>query len=122
MFFNHFIQPSFLPTAKLKSLLCVLGRGGEGEGSTPPIKMVPSRCGLPPYDDFKISLQPICSSKSHMTIMIRHHKNFPPTASSFRLFTRLFTAPRLTLDYYRGAASLITAFDTYLTSRSLGVG
>ena len=27
--------------------------------------MVPTLCGLPPYDDFKIFPQPICSSKPH---------------------------------------------------------
>ena len=43
LFFNHFIQPSPPPIAKLKSLFtsCL-------EGSTSPIKMVPSLCCLPP--------------------------------------------------------------------------
>ena len=59
LFFDHFIQPSLPPTAKWKSLFAVL------RVSSPHEKCSQFFVDSPPYDDFKISPQPICFSKSH---------------------------------------------------------
>ena len=56
-FFNHFIQPSPLRLAKLKSLNCVL------RGQLPPQKLTYPIVACLPFDNFKIP-QPMCSSQS----------------------------------------------------------
>ena len=92
--------------------------------------MVPSLIGLPLllYDNFKISPQPICSSKSYkynkydqMTYRVSPYCCIPQE----NLISRLFTILQLTLHHYPGAASLINhcvwyLFDLKITS-SLGL-
>ena len=71
------------------------------KGSTSQIKNSPNQSFVasPPYDDFKISPQPICSSKSH------NNDNYDKTTYKVHPFckffqanlsTKLFTIPRLT--------------------------
>ena len=80
-------------------------------------------CSL--YDDFKISLQPICSSKSHKcdkydktTYKISPYCQFPqPDHQAIHCPVTNFG------PLVRGSVTnpiLITAFDAYLTPRSLG--
>ena len=81
--------------------------------------MVPYLRGLPlsQSDDFKIFPHPVCSSKSHKynnydkaTYMVSPYCYFPQE----NLLTRLFTAPQLTLDYFRRAASLTRYYSLHL--------
>ena len=89
--------------------------------------MNPSLCGSPPpYDDFKISPQPICFPGSiNMETMIRQHTKFPlllvlpgkPDHQAVHCPTANFG------QLSRGSVTklmLITAFDAYLTPRSQG--
>ena len=55
-FFYHFMQPSPPPIVKLKYLNDVMR--GQHKNGPMPLK-------LAPYDNFKISPQPTCSSKSY---------------------------------------------------------
>ena len=68
----------------------------------------PHKKSPPPYDDFKISPQPICSYRSHKydnfyktTYKVSPFSFFPQA----NLFTKLFANLRLTLDHYRGAGA-----------------
>ena len=57
-FFYQFMQPSPPPIVKLKYLNDVMR--GQHKNGPMPLKLAP-----PPYDNFKISPQPTCSSKSY---------------------------------------------------------
>ena len=77
------------------------------------MKMISSLCGLPPPYNFKISRQPICSTKSYKndnydraTYKVFSYCYIPQA----NLITRLFTPPWLTLDHYRGEASLTQCY------------
>ena len=77
-FFNHFIQPSPPPIAKLESLHGVFLRG-----QFPPIKMVPSLCSLPSPHIITSKSPPniyALPSPINMGTMIRQHAKFPHTA------------------------------------------
>ena len=80
-FFNHFIQPSPPPIAKLESLHGVL------RGQFPPTKMVPSLYSLP-SPHMITSKSPLniyaLPSPINMGTMIRQHTKFPHTARSPR--------------------------------------
>ena len=84
-------KPSFPPIAKLKFYLMFRGF------NTPYKKWSYPFVACSPYDDFRSSPNLYAPPSSvNMTTMIRQHTKFTPNASS----------PRLTLDPYRGAASL----------------
>ena len=57
-FFYQFMQPSPPPIVKLKYLNDVMR--GQHKNGPMPLKLAP-----PPSDNFKISPQPTCSSKSY---------------------------------------------------------
>ena len=104
LFFKHFIQPTPPINAKLKSLHGVL------KGQLPH-NMVPSHCGLPPFENFKIPPSymvphPICSSMpdskpDHQVIQC-------PTANFGPILSGTITYP-----------ILIAVFDTYSIRRLL---
>ena len=80
--------------------------------SIPPRKWSHPFVVFPPYN-FKISRKPICSTKSYKngnydrtTYKVSPYCCIPQA----NLITRLFTPPRLTLDHYRGEASLTQCY------------
>ena len=95
------------------------------EGSTPPIKMVSSLHGLPPYNDFKVSPQTIYYSHRYNNYDQATHKVSPychfPQRKPAHQATHCPTTNFEPLS--RGSVinlMLITVFDTCLTPRSSG--
>ena len=101
-FFNHFIQPSRPPIAKWKSLL------GLSRGQLPHKKWFKPFVAYPPYDDIKISPQPICSSKPHK------HDNYDKLTNSFPLLPVPPSKPVHQAIHYP-MANFGPLFDHYLT-------
>ena len=86
--------------------------------------MVRSLCDLPPYNDFKISPQPICPSKSHeydnydkKTDKVPPYYQVTQTNQAIHYLTANFgPLSRVSITH----PMLITAFNAYLTPRSPG--
>ena len=118
-FFNHFIQPSPTPIAKLKSLHGVLS-----------CQLPPSLCSLPIPTSLMITTKSsprllnlyALPSPRNIATMITQHTKFSPTARS----PRQTWSPGYSLPHNFGPLStgsvtvpiFITVFDGHLTPRS----